>query len=153
MARPTSYTVKLAARICGLISNGGNLETIPKKPGIPTKTTIRRWMGQYPEFYAAYARAREDRADYRAHRMDVLAKKAETAGKENIQGLRLAWDNERWQAGKEKPRVYGDKTLVAGADGESDPTITVNLNATDRAARIAEILGSAIKLAEKDSGD
>lgn len=120
--RPTKYTKALAAKICKMISNGENLETINKKKKLPSKETIRRWFKLYPDFHADYVCARELRADFRAHTMSVIAKKAMDK-KIDPQAARLAWDNEKWQAGKENPRVYGDKVQHTGPNG-NDPIKT-----------------------------
>jgi len=114
--RPTKYSKAMAAKICKMIRNGGNLETINKNKKMPSKDAIYRWFKLHPSFYDDYVCARELRADFRAHRMGVIAQKAMDK-KIDPAAARLAWDNEKWQAGKENPRVYGDKVQHTGPNG------------------------------------
>ena len=62
----------------------------------------------HPEFNVDYTRARESRADWRANEMDQEIQDLKS-GKVDWQTARLSIDNHKWQAGKEKPKYYGDR--------------------------------------------
>ncbi len=54
MARPSTYTDKIATRILRLYASGKTLQTIEKEKGVPTRYTIIKWRKQYPEFGRLY---------------------------------------------------------------------------------------------------
>lgn len=72
---------------------------------------MAKWMRENPEFNEDYGRARESRADSRADRIDAIAEKLER-GEIDSNTARVLVDIEKWQAGKEKPRFYGEKIDV-----------------------------------------
>lgn len=107
----SSYTEALGNMICELIANGETDATIEKMPGMPSADSIRRWRAANEAFGVNYARAREDRADFRACRIDNYVKSM-ISGKIKPDVARVAIDAEKWQAGKELPKRYGDKAEV-----------------------------------------
>jgi hypothetical protein len=73
---PVGFSEDIAARICGLISEGLSLRKIEMKEGMPTKSAVLSWLLQgeaykangeptHPKapFLDQYARAREVQAD------------------------------------------------------------------------------------------
>lgn len=78
---------------------------------MPAFSTMAKWMRENPVFSEDYGRARESRADSRADRIDAIAEKLER-GEIDSNTARVLVDIEKWQAGKEKPRSYGDKIDV-----------------------------------------
>ena len=120
MGRPESYSENIAHRICIEIANGSNLNRLCSTEDFPSRPTVYKWLVERPDFFDKYARARESRADSRADRIDSLSEKLE-AGEIDPNAARVLFDIERWQAGKEKPKVYGDRIHqnIAGADGET----------------------------------
>lgn len=118
--RPTSYTKELGAEICELIAMRVPLVRICEMPGMPSERTIYSWKRKHPDFLHEYARAREHRADARADRIDEIAEELRT-GKLDAPTARTLFDVERWQAGREKPAVYGDRIDARLADANGEP--------------------------------
>ena len=104
----TTYTKTMAKDICDAVSDGSNLEQIGKKEGFPTKQTIYKWLNDIDGFFDEYTRARQNRAAWRAADMDQTVQDLKD-GRIDYQTARIALDNHKWQAGKENPKVYGDK--------------------------------------------
>lgn len=119
-------------RICELISTGNSLRSICEKPGMPTMTTVLRWLADddKAEFRGQYVRAREAQADFMAE--DILAiadeectmVRADKHGTKDDDGdgntevvfdptavarNRLRVDARKWLAAKMAPKKYGDK--------------------------------------------
>lgn len=106
--------------VCDLVAEGQNLHIISKLKGFPSRAQIYAWMDANPDFSDKYARARADRADWRAARIDSITAKL-LQGEIDPGAARVAIDAEKWQAGKEKPKEYGDKQTVehSGTDGKA----------------------------------
>jgi hypothetical protein len=120
MGRPSSYTPEIAERICDAIAGGSNLEQLSRDPGYPDKDTLYAWLRKHKEFSDEYERARTRRAYARSDRIDGL-KDQVIAGMIDPAVARVAFDMERWQAGKENPK-FSEKTVVSG---DPDAPLTV----------------------------
>ena len=85
---------------------------------MPSNETVRHWMLEEPELAANYARARELRADARADRIDEITSMI-INGELDPQAAKVVIDAEKWLAGKEQPKKYGDKITQehTGPDG------------------------------------
>lgn len=119
MAKSKSkYTTEIAEAICEKVATGSNLHQICSSDEFPSRETVYAWLRQYPEFSDKYARARELRSDVRADRIDSYVRAMLTRSLTPEQ-CRVAIDAEKWQAGKENPRRYGDRLAVGGTpDGD-----------------------------------
>ena len=106
-----AFSSEVGIEICDMIAAGSNLTRISKIPGMPVFATMAEWMRKNPEFAEDYARAREARADSRQDRIDEIGAKLER-GEIDSNTARVLVDIEKWQAGKEKPKSYGDKLDV-----------------------------------------
>lgn len=121
--RPTDYTADLAIAICERISNGESLRTICASEGMPSRTTVFRWIGQYGAFCDQYKIARSEQADTIFDECLTIADEAGSDWQESedgtkfhgdhVQRARLRIDTRKWMAGKLRPKVYGDKVDVA----------------------------------------
>jgi len=131
MARPSSYTEEIAARICEELAHGKSLVNICIPDDMPSDRTVYRWLDADESFRQRYARAREEQADFYAAQVIELAdtcrigkKITEKAdGSEEIvtadmvERSRLQIDARKWYAGKLAPKKYGEKVAVTGEDG------------------------------------
>lgn len=115
----TIYTQKLADEICSRIADGANLNRLAKLEGFPPESTVRLWLNTNLEFATNYARARENRADARSDRMDSY-KRRMLNRKITPEEARVAIDVEKWQAGKENSKKYGDSTQIKHADADGN---------------------------------
>lgn len=122
-------------RVCRGIACGLSLRKICDQDGMPDKNSVRLWLIDDADFYAQYARAREARADARSDRIDEIAEKVED-GELDANSARVIIDAEKWQAGKENSKRYGDKIQV---DGE----MTTKLSDDQLESRLAQFLGKA----------
>jgi hypothetical protein len=135
--RPPKWTdaekAKLKDRVCDLVAAGETDATIEMVEGMPSAQSIRRWRIEDEVFCSNYARAREARADFRADRIDGYVSKV-VDGTLDPNAARVAIDAEKWQAGKEKPKVYGDRLQL-----DADVTMSMTDDQLDR--RLAQLLG------------
>lgn len=44
VGRPSDYLPEVAEDICSLIANGESLRSVCKRPGMPSRPTVFRWM-------------------------------------------------------------------------------------------------------------
>jgi hypothetical protein len=128
--------------VLDLVSGGLSLrkacaELKAERPGehVPTEHAIRIWAIRDEQFGSQYARAREHRADARSDRIDDVIDDVK-AGSLDPQAARVIIDAEKWQAGKENHKRYGDKFSF---DGD------VGFKASDQQleSRLAHLLGKA----------
>ena len=99
--------------VCARIAEGESLVAICKDKAMPSYATVGRWLlrdGE-GELRATYAQARAIQADFYADQIIAIADKESDPSK-----ARNRIDSRKWLAGKLKPRVYGDKIALGGAD-------------------------------------
>lgn len=121
--RPSGYSEEVAGTICMEIMAGKSLRTICAMEGMPAASTVYAWLGQYPEFSAQYARAREVQADMLA---DEIIEIADSDLDPNR--ARVMIDARKWLAGKLRPKKYGDRVeLDHKVDGNQPMQVTVNV--------------------------
>lgn len=131
MARPSDYTKKLGELICDRVAQGENIDRIAEEADYPSKPTIYAWLKKHPEFFNDYRGARVIRADARSDRLDDYGRRV-AAGTLAPDAARVMIDIEKWQAGKENPKRYGDSTQIKHADANGDKlSLTGILNAID----------------------
>ena len=126
---------EIAVRLCRGIAAGMSVSKCCAQDGMPSKETIFQWLMDDPELSDQYARARERRADARAERIDDICEKVET-GTLGPNEARVIIDAEKWQAGKENSKRYGDRIQV---DGD----MTVRMPDDQLESRVAQLLGKA----------
>jgi hypothetical protein len=127
MARPSSYSVKVADTICERLAEGKSLNSICASDDMPHKATVFRWLSSHDEFRDQYARAREAQADVlfdeildiantpiegTKTKLDKDGEVVEISKGDMIEHRRLQIDARKWMAGKLRPKVYGDKLDV-----------------------------------------
>lgn len=127
MARPSSYSVKVADTICERLAEGKSLNSTCASDDMPHKATVFRWLSSHDEFRDQYARAREAQADVlfdeildiantpiegTKTKLDKDGKVVEISKGHMIEHRRLQIDARKWMAGKLRPKVYGDKLDV-----------------------------------------
>ncbi len=133
--RPSLYSPELGERICVLIAEGLSLRNIEAVEGMPTKTTILRWLirADCAEFCDQYARAKELQAEGEADEMIDIADTPQLGvietikpdgsvevRKEDMLGHRkLRLETRKWILARRLPKKYGDKLTqeITGKDG------------------------------------
>ena len=130
--RPTVYTEELGDYICNELVSGRSLRSICTDEGAPPVGTVLRWLAQdlHIGFREQYAKARELQADalfdetLQIADTPVIGRKVkidkegdeEVTEEDMIAHRRLQIDVRKWIAGKLRPKVYGEKTVLAGDD-------------------------------------
>ena len=118
--------------LCDHIVEGKSLLAFCRERGF-TYSYVRAWIEdeRAPHRSANYARAREDRADVFADEqleiVDSIPRSrsidpetgvvTETLEASAVQEAKLRAESRRWVAARMKPRVYGEKLALGGADG------------------------------------
>lgn len=106
--RPSKYSDEMAENICEKIANGRSLRSICAEDGMPTTSTVCKWLIENKEFSEQYARARDKQADYFAEEIIEIADSAE-AESAAVAKAKLQIDARKWAASKIAPKKYGDK--------------------------------------------
>ena len=100
--------------ICARIAGGESLRTICLDKDLPTPQGVRMWLNADKDgaLVAQYERAREEQADHYADEI------IEIADNQDIEpnSRRIMVDARKWIASRLKPKVYGDKLAIGGAD-------------------------------------
>lgn len=149
VGRPTKYTEKLALDICEKIASGRSLRSISKEKGMPSVSTVMRWLldPERQAFWEHYAKARSIQAELLFDETIDIAddgtndwqerelnngEVAEVLNSENIQRSRLRVDTRKWYISKVLPKKYGERSqLDLTTDGDKITGITVEIiNAT-----------------------
>lgn len=129
--RPSDFTPELADRICARLSDGESLRTVCTADDMPDKATVFRWLRTNQAFCDQYTRAKEESADALSDEMLDISDDARNdwmlrnhgeddpgwvANGEHIQRSRLRIETRKWLASKLKPKKYGEKLALGGAD-------------------------------------
>lgn len=118
VGRPSDYLPEVGDDICSLLATGESLNKICQRPGMPSRTSVYRWLREYEQFRNNYARATEDRAESIFEEMLDIADSVEEETA-SIAKARLQIDARKWILGKMNPKKYSDKQTVemTGANG------------------------------------
>ena len=111
------YTHEMGKRICERLASGENLTNSCAEEQF-TRQRFFRELLKNEKLADEYARAREARAHAHAEDIDDIKAKL-LNGEIDAQTARILFDATRWQAGHEKPKIYGDKLDVTGVPGSS----------------------------------
>ena len=167
--RPSSYTEEIAEAICERLCMGESLRTILKTEGMPSMSSVMRWLMNMPEFDSKYARARQLQAEVWADELidiaddstnDYMAKKNE-AGEiigydlkpENFQRSKMRLEQRRWYAEKLRPKVYGPKLAIGGAADLPPIQMTSRLDVSNLSLEELDVLASALEKSLKADGE
>ena len=127
--RPSSYTDEIADEICVQLMMGKSLIEVCEADGMPAESTVYLWLLKRPEFSEKYARAREIQSERGVDEIIPIADdgRNDWMEKRNAEGEVVGWvengeairrsqlriDARKWKAGKLRPKVYGDKTVLS----------------------------------------
>lgn len=138
MGRPSEFTEAIGDAICEGLADGRSLRSICLDDDMPNKATVMRWIGSNEIFRDQYARAREAQADAIFDEIQDIADDGsndwmerrredgsvdEVLNHEHVSRSKLRIDARKWMAGKLKPKVYGDKSVLdlTSSDGSMTP--------------------------------
>jgi len=164
MGRISSYTPELAAKICERLAAGESLKTICSDDDMPSEATVRGWVIDDKEGFAApYCRARDVGLDCLADATIAIADTPvegtktvekplgdEVTRGDMIEHRRLQVDTRKWYLAKLAPKRYGERLAheISGPNG--GPVV---LDDVARAARIEAIFAAAKRRRDGDSGE
>ena len=154
VGRPSTFTADMGNRICDRMETGESLRSICRDDNFPHVGQVIKWLASDSnrEFRLQYAHSRQVGLEVMAD--DVLniadqnpvltpAGNIDNAG---VQHQRLRVDTRKWILSKQLPKVYGDRTILAGdADAPLNP-----LTNNERAAQAAKIINEAVERAKID---
>ena len=105
--------------ICDRLVEGESLRKISMDKNMPSKSTLFKWMEEDEYFRTTIARARDLQAealfDDMTHLINRMLEEDIDANK-----IKTAIWAKQWQAGKLKPKKYGDSSMVKLADNEGN---------------------------------
>jgi hypothetical protein len=122
VGKPFPWTPEIEEEIFQRVADGKSIRAALEDDWLPGWTTVNKRLASDPEFAARYARAREAQADKLFDECLEIADQYEQAeeklegGTDHINRARLRIDTRKWMAGKLRPKVYGDKVAIGGAD-------------------------------------
>ena len=172
IGRPLSYTKDIGDEICQRLSLTESLRRICRDDHMPDRVTVYRWLWSSDpvteEFRNNYARARDIQADDFIDEVNDIADDGSNdwmevrdkvdgsllgwkVNGEAIQRSRLRIDTRKWVAGKQRPKKYGDRTIIGG--DPDNPLLPSGNNDLELARIIVFQLAKAEKIADSSAGD
>ena len=112
-APPYVWRPEIEAELFERIAKGEAIRNICADDWLPSWPTFRLRLINDPDFATRYAVAREAQADAI---FDEVQQIADMATPESVAVDRLRIDTRKWRAGKLRPKVYGEKLAIGGAD-------------------------------------
>jgi hypothetical protein len=135
-----TYKPEIALRICEEVAGGATIVEIEATDGMPSRSTIYRWLAVYPKFFDAYERAREVSAQSFEDEALMMARTLKNANDftgVKVQAYNIAMQQLRWSASRRDKARYGQQiqgattvpiqintTLNLAQDGQPQPTDT-----------------------------
>jgi len=159
----TVYTQEAADEICRRLAEGETLRQICKDQHLPGESTVRNWVTDDREGFAAhYARARE--AGYQRMADEIIEisddgsndwmkrndedNEGYSLNGEHVQRSRLRVETRKWLLSKALPKIYGEKIQIDArhehVNGLSDAEL--ERIASGRSEGAAEAAGDPSKL-------
>lgn len=140
MGRHSTISPEVVDKICARIENGESLRQICSDPEMPPRRTVLEWLDNENnlDFRTKYTRARENQADFMD---DLILEVAENCTIETFQADKVKIGAYQWRASKLKPKKYGDKLAIGGADDL--PAIAQTVDLLDVSKRMAFIMRQA----------
>ncbi len=161
MSRPTIRTNELEDDILSRIACGESLRGICAENGMPNISTVIRWLAADEDFARKYTRAREMQAEIlademldiadndKSDRIDIKDKDGNIIRTEQnnvaVARSKLKLEQRRWWAEKLRPKVYGNKVAVGGADDMPAIKTSQQLDVSNLSLDELEVLGAALQ--------
>lgn len=118
--RPTIYNDKIADEICDALagSERGLIYLCEQNAHWPSRSQIFVWLRRYPVFADKYTRAKEQQVEvFIDYMQELMSEPHKIVDEEtghmrlDVQMIRTKMDAIKWQAGKLKPKKYGDAKI------------------------------------------
>lgn len=114
-SRVAVYNEELALAICERLSFGETLKHICESEGMPSRSTVHRWVINYPKFGDAYNAARELSAyalEDEAMEAARLIRSQHESNSAKVRAYDIAIQQFRWSAARRNPRVFSERSAV-----------------------------------------
>lgn len=122
LGRPTDYTSELADEICRRLVAESMLK-ICMDDHMPSRQTVYNWLGQHPDFFDKYVKARELQSH---HIADVGSYMSIHGVGGDPQAAAVQLNAVKWTAGRLNGKYYGDKQdLNIGGQKDGEPLTVV----------------------------
>lgn len=108
-----SGTTDVKANILEALADGQSLRSVCRERGMPSISTVMRWLSADAEWREQYTRAREAGDDAMAEDIQAIADDGELDPNDR----RIRIDARKWLLGKRQPKKYGDKIGLTDGDG------------------------------------
>ena len=108
--RPTRYGKKIAESIIQAIAEGQSLRAVCRLNNMPARSTVMKWLIEYPEFSDQYKRACVFRADDIFEQMLEIADGncPDSPDKKSVHRDKLRIDTRKWVLCRMVPKKYRD---------------------------------------------
>ena len=133
---------EVRAKILEGIIDGKSLRTIAAEDGMPSVSTIMRWLQDDEEWREQYARAREAGDDAMAEDIQAIADRTDLDANDK----RIRVDARKWLLSKRQPKKYGDATTIKHADANGEK---MEMDEVTRAARLAALAAQINRQSEQ----
>ena len=154
VGRPSTFTIEMGDLICERMETGESLRSICRDDDFPHLGQVIRWLASNANtgFRLQYAHSRQAGLEVMADDVLNIADqdpvltpdgKIDNAG---VQHQRLRVDTRKWILSKQLPKVYGDRTILAGDEDAPLNPLTNN----ERAAQAAKIINQAVDRSKLD---
>jgi len=140
MSRPSGYSGEIAEAICDRLAIGESLRSICRDEGMPSVTSVMRWLNTNLAFREQYAGARELQAEYRVDEIVEIADKSDADDPVKVNRARLRIDTRKWAASKLAPKKYGDQAKITHAGDAENPVALVQITDEMRVRALASFL-------------
>lgn len=119
-------------RILEGLADGRSLRSICREDGMPSVSTVMRWLGQDTDWQEQYTRARAAGDDAMAEDIQDIADSEDLDPNDR----RVRIDARKWLLGKRQPKKYGEKVTHAG-DTENPLAFSVDVSGLSEAQKRA----------------
>ena len=134
---------EVRAKILEGIIDGKSLRTIAAEDGMPSVSTIMRWLQDDEEWREQYVRAREAGDDAMAEDIQAIADRTDLDANDK----RIRVDARKWLLSKRQPKKYGDATTIKHADANGEK---MEMDEVTRAARLAALAAQINRQKDQD---
>jgi len=152
--RPRTLTPEIANALTEEMIGGLNMVKACNKLNL-SRSSVYRWMQEYPDFRAKCAGAREGLADKMLADLEEEIDEAERMGKDP-HFLKIKVSHRQWLIEKIAPRMYGQKVqaeLTGTVEVQKAKTIDVSVLSTEQRFALKNAILAAKEAAEEQNED
>ena len=142
VGRESDYSKEMGNFICDLLASGLSLSQVCRREDIPNRTTVCRWIRDFPQFAEDCARIKEGpQADFVFDELSDIENDT-LSGKITPDVARTVISSKQWRASRMAPRKYGDRARVEMSGPDGRPLQVVGALFTDpvEAARVYQAM-------------